>query len=203
MEPELALARRGKLTASMANVVMGGLNTDGLAKYVRRLAGERVFGDLGEEGYKSVWMERGNEQENFALDAFEFAHDVTVLRQQHVDHPTIANVAATPDGLMPGQYVVEAKSPMFHVWAETREAWHVGKRGLAAIPSEYRHQVRWQCWCCGVTDGFFVCYHPSSRPVIVPFTVTQAEFDAMASRVVVVEGLIANWVSIFEEEISA
>jgi hypothetical protein len=187
----------------MAAVVMGGLNTDGLSKYVRRLAGERVFGNIEEDGYKSAWMERGNEMDNPALDAFEFAREVTVLRQQHVDHPTIPNVAATPDGLMVGEYVVEAKSPMFHTWAETREAVHRGKRGLAAIPSEYRHQCRWQCWCCGVTDGFFVSYHPVATPTIVPFTVTQDEFDAMAERVVVVEGLIRNWIEIFQQRTAA
>jgi hypothetical protein len=54
----------------------GRLDTDGLKKYVRRLAGERVFGDLGEEGYKSPWMERGNEIENPALRRFEFTQDV-------------------------------------------------------------------------------------------------------------------------------
>lgn len=202
MTPELAAKRLGKMTASKAAVVMGGLNTDGLSKYVRQLAGERVYGDLGEEGYKSSWMERGNELENPALDWYEFQHDVVLERQAHVDHPTIPYVAATPDGLLRGSYTVEGKCPTFHVWAETREAWHRGKRGLDAVPSEYRHQCRWQCWCCGVTEGRFIAYHPAAGGlgVVIPYTVDQSDFDAMAKRVVIVEGLIQNWVEILQEQ---
>jgi hypothetical protein len=38
--------------------------------------------------------------------------------------------------------------------------------------------------------------------VIVPYSVTQSEFDQMAERVTVVEGLIRNWVEIFKEKIA-
>jgi hypothetical protein len=201
MTPELAAERLGKQTASMAAVVMGKLDTEGLKKYVRRLAGERVFGDLGEEGYKSPWMERGNEMENPALDFFEFTHDVILERQAHINHPTIPFVAATPDGLRVGEYTAEAKSPSFHVWAETREAWHRGKRGLDAVPSEYRHQCRWQPWCCDLRAGYFIAYHPvdGGQGVIVPYEITDAECDAMAERCVVVNNLVDNWIEIFKE----
>lgn len=202
MTPELAAARLGKMTASMAAVVMGGLDTGGLKSYVRRLAGERVFGDLGEDSYKSAWMERGNEFENEALDFFEFQNDVALERQAHVDHPTIPNVAATPDGLLRGSYTVEGKCPTFHVWAETREAIHRGKRGLDAVPSEYRHQCRWQPWCCGLSEGRFVAYHPvgGGQGLVIPYTITQDDCDRMAERVVIVEGLIANWITILQEK---
>jgi putative phage-type endonuclease len=203
LAPDLAQQRMGKLTASMAATVMGGLKTEGLDRYVRRLAGERVFGDLSEPNYQSPAMARGDELENSALDLFEFQHCVTLQRQAHVDHPTIPNVAATPDGLdEQRRYTVEAKSPLFHVWAETREAWHSGKRGLDAVPSVYRWQCRWQPWCCGTAEGYFVAYHPVGGGVIVPYSVTQSEFDAMAERVAIVEGLIRNWVEIFKEKIA-
>jgi exodeoxyribonuclease (lambda-induced) len=202
--PELRDARLGKITASAAGVVMGGLNTDGLSTYIRRLAGERVFGDLGEEGYASAWMRRGNELENPALDYFEYISDVVVERQAHIDHPTIPYVAATPDGLVRGLYTVEAKSPKFHVWAETREAWQNGKRGLAAVPSEYRHQCRWQPWCCELREGRFVSYHPvgGGQAVIVPYEITDTECEAMAERSELVNRLVNNWVEIFSERIA-
>lgn len=202
MTPEIAAARRGKWTASVAAIVMGGLATEGLSKLVRRIAGERVFGDLGEDGFKSAWMERGNEMENPALDFFEFTADVIVERQAHIDHPTIPYVAATPDGLLRGQYTVEAKSPSFHVWAEARESWHTGKRGLAAVPSEYRHQCRWQPWCCDLREGRFIAYHPvdGGQGVIVPYEITDADCDAMAERVEKVEALVRNWIEIFQEK---
>lgn len=195
-------ARLGKLTASNAGVIMGGLKTDGLEKYVKRLAGERVFGDLAEESYKSAAMERGDEVENDALAYFEFEHRVALRRLACIDHPTIPYVAASPDGI--GEdYTVEAKSPLFHNWADTREAWYRGKRGIDAVPSQYRWQCRWQPWCCGFRRGYFVAYHPTSGGIIVPYEITEDECSQMAERVVLVEGLIRNWVEIFQERIAA
>lgn len=198
MTPELAAERLGKLCASEAAVIMGGLDTKGLATLVRRKAGERVFGDLGEEGFKSWQMERGNEVENPALDWFEFEQDVVLLRQQHINHPTIPMVAATPDGLAPGRFTVEAKSPTFHVYCDTVDDWRNGKRGLQCVPSEYRHQCRWQPWCADLMDGRFVAFHPAGggQGIVVPYQIIKADCDAMAERVIVVEALIRNWVEI-------
>ncbi len=198
MTPELAVKRLGKLGASDAATVMGGDATKGLAALVRRKAGERVYGDLGEEGFKSWQMERGNEVENPALDWAEFTLDVALLRQQHIDHATIPNVSATPDGLAPGLFTVEAKSPTFHVYCDTVDDWRNGKRGLLCVPSEYRKQCLWQCWVAGLTEGRFVVFHPAGggQGIVVPYEITQADRDAMAERVVTVEAMIRNWVEI-------
>lgn len=198
LTPELEAMRRGKLTASVAATIMGSLKTDGLEKLVRRLAGERVFGDLGEEGFKSGAMKRGDETENEALDWFEFTEDVTLERQAHTVHPTLPFVAATPDGLLRGRYTVEGKCPLFHVWCETFDAWKGGARGLDAVPSEYRHQCRWQCWTCCVREGRFVCYHPAGggQGVVIPFTITDADCDAMRERAILVEARVQEWVEL-------
>jgi hypothetical protein len=194
--PEIAAARLGKLTASMAATIMGGLKTDGLDKYVRRLAGERVYGDLGEESYQSAAMKRGTETENEALDWFEFTEDVVLQRQQHIDHPMVPFAAATPDGLLPGVYTVEGKCPLFHVWTETFEAWRDGKRDLDAVPSGYRHQCRWQPWCCGMREGRFIVFHPAGggQGVIVPYEITDADIDAMTTRAFLVNEMVNEWV---------
>jgi len=180
----------GKLTASMARIVMGGLNTDGLKTYVCRLAGERVYGDLCEASYQSKAMERGDQLESDALDWYEFNHDVPIVRQQHIDHPTIPMVAATPDGIA-DDHVVEAKSPLFHTWAETKER--------RTIPAEYRWQCAWQAWCAGKSWGRFVAYHPThgGQGVVVPFELTKFLIEEMTERVVIVEALIRNWVEVF------
>ncbi len=200
LTPEQAAKRLGKLCASESPVIMGGDGTKGLAALVRRKAGERVFGDLGEEGYKSWAMDRGSEVEDAALDWFELVNDVALLRQQHIDHPTIPNVAATPDGLAPGLFTVEAKSPTFHVFCDTVDDWRNGKRGLQCVPSEYRWQCRWQPWCAGLTQGRFVAFHPvrGGQGIVVPYEITQSDRDAMAERVVTVEALIRNWVEILK-----
>ncbi len=198
MTPELAARRLGKLTASKAAVVMGGLDTKGLSDYVRELAGERLFGDLGEESYKSKWMERGSETENAALDWFEFQHDVTLERQAHIDHPSIPYCAATPDGLLRGQYTAEGKCPKWSVYCETIDGWRRGKRGLDAVPSEYRWQCRWQPWCCELNEGRFIVFHPagSGQGLVVPYEITESEKQQMAERVAIVDGLVQNWVEI-------
>ena len=201
LTPEQQELRRGFQTASKAAVIMGGLETKGLSDYVRNLAGERTFGDLGEEGYKNAWMERGNEEENPALDWFEYTHEVTIERQVFTRHPNFPTVACLPDGLCEA-YTVEAKCPKWSVWCETLEQLERGKTGLEAIPSEYRWQCRWQVWCAGVPGGRFVVYHPAGggQGLVIPYTVDQSDFDAMAKRVVVVEGLIANWIDILRRK---
>ncbi len=106
-------------------------------------------------------MKRGSEEENPALDWFEFHEDVAVERQVFVQHPTIPYVACIPDGLC-AAYTVEAKCPKWSVWCETLEQLlERGKTGLDAVPSEYRWQCRWQVWCAGVPEGRFVVYHPA------------------------------------------
>lgn len=198
LTPELAAQRLGKLCASDAAVICGGDSTKGLLKLVKRLAGERLHGDLRDRRFKSWQMECGDEEEDHALDWAEFVLDEPLQRQQHINHPTIPLVAATPDGLARGRFTVEAKCPTWEVFCDSVEAWHRGKRGMACIPSEYRHQCRWQPWCCGLTEGRFVAFHPAGggRGVVVPYEITQEDCDAMAARVVVVEGLIANWIDI-------
>jgi hypothetical protein len=202
LTPEQQEIRRGFQTASKAAVIMGGLETKGLSDYVRNLAGERLYGDLGEEGYKNAWMEHGNDFENPALDWFEYTHEVTIERQVFTRHPTLTTVACLPDGLCEA-YTVEAKCPKWSVWCETLEQLKRGKKGLDAVPSEYRWQCRWQVWCAGVPEGRFVVYHPAGggQGLVIPYTVDQSDFDAMAKRVVVVEGLIANWVDILRSKI--
>jgi hypothetical protein len=197
MTPELAELRRGNLTASMAAVIMGDLKTDGLARYVRKLAGERVYGDLGEEGFTSAKMQDGTECEPEALEWAEFHFDRPLVRGPHIVHPSIPYVAATPDAVLDG-IPLEIKSPLFHVWADTLER---SRRvsGIEAIPSQYRWQCRWQCWCLGVLDGKFISYHRRSGAVVIAFTVTDDEIAQMEKRAQVVEGLVRNWVELLND----
>ena len=192
MTPELRLARSGKLTASKAAVVMGGLDTKGLADYVRDIAWERVYGPSEDEGYKSEAMERGVLLEAEALSwyAFETGSALDQEPDRAIDHPTVPNVAASPDALRPDR-VIEVKCPMPRAWMDVK------KTGL--VPSEYRWQVRWQMWCADRRLADFVCYHPSAGGLIVPFELADSDVELMAARVPVVESMIAEWVNILEQ----
>lgn len=196
MGPELQEKRLGKLTASKAATIMGGLDTDGLKRYVRQLAGERVFGDLGDDSYKSAAMARGNEVESAALDWYEFRMDCVLDRGPHIDHPTVPYVAATPDAVdWRKRRAIEAKSPLFTTWAE----WAEMSERLHLMPAEYRWQGRWQLWCLGFEEGHFVSWHPKPQGLIITFTVTQEEIDRMAERAALINNRIDALVQMLQE----
>lgn len=194
MTPELAAARLGHMTASVAPVIMGGLETDGLTKLVRCLAWERQHGDRGEEGFQSAAMKRGNEVEQFALDAYEFEREVSLVRGEFVRHPTIPFVGASPDGYIDRgdeKEPVEAKSmlvPAFMAVLETNQ-----------VPAEYRWQCRWQAWCCGTGHTDFVAWHPARKPIIIRFEVLRSECTAMAERAALIESRIRSKVNLLKE----
>jgi putative phage-type endonuclease len=195
MTPELRELRLGKLTASKAAVIMGDLKTEGLKRYVRQLAGERLFGDLGDEGFRSAAMDRGNEVESDALDWYCWEVDQLIERGPHIDHPIIPYIAATPDGIIRGVRVIEAKSPLFTTWAEIKER--------NEVPSEYRWQTRWQLMCCALSECHFVAWHPCPGGLIIPCTVTESECAQMAERAALVEARIRQTMEIISERKAA
>jgi len=181
---ELSDARLGLLTASMAATICGGLDTDGLRKYVDKLAGERVFGDLGEDSYKSRFMRRGEEVEEEALQWFEFRFELELIRQPFVQHPTISYVSACPDGLpLEERFCVEAKSPIFSTYCEVMRR--------RQVPSQYRWQCRWQAWCCGFEETRFVAFHNAAQNgIVVPFRVLDEDIDFMTKRAALVNEMV-------------
>jgi len=179
---ELDPGRLGKMTGSMAPVIMGKLNTDGLDEYVRRLAGERLYGPLQDEGFSSKHMKRGKAVEPRALDWYEFHTDTFVERQPFMVHPTMPYCAATPDGLQIPIRTIEAKCPTFQMWSHTKQT--------RQVPSVYKWQCRWQAWVSGVRQFHFVAWHPQGGGVIVEENLTDAEIIEMANRAITVEMLI-------------
>jgi putative phage-type endonuclease len=186
--PELRQKRAGKLTASKAAVIMGGLDTSGLDLYIKDLAWERVYGPV-EEGYRNDAMDRGKAMESVALDWYAFETDSVLDRDpdRTVDHPLLGMVAATPDALRDDR-VVEAKSPLHRAWMETART--------DKVPSEYRWQCRWQMWCTGFSLCDFIAYHPQGGGLIVPIEIEKSEIAEMAARVEIIEERIAKWVAI-------
>lgn len=191
MTPELRAKRAGKMTASRAAVLMGGLETSGLDGYIRDLAWERVHGLIEDESYQSAAMLRGKEIEGEALSWYAFATDsvLDVDPDRTIDHPTVPFVAATPDALLPDR-VVEVKCPLHREWMEC-------KRRMKP-PSQYLHQARWQMWCAGVELCDFVIYHPKVGGLILPFRVTPEECAFMAERAAWVNRRVNDWIDVLQ-----
>lgn len=197
-DPAKCLERLGKLTASKAGVIMGGLDTSGLATYVKSLAWERVYGARDEE-YRNAAMDRGNELEPRALDWYESEAGLTLTRTPgFMQHPTITYVGASPDALVCIDreatipvHSVQVKCPLHGAWMETKRTMQV--------PAEYRWQCRWEQWVSGVKLCDFVTWHPVAGGLIVPISVTQEECKQMAERAAVVDAMVQKWVAILTD----
>lgn len=183
MTPEMREQRAGKLTASMAAVIMGGLSTDGLKRYVNRLAFERLYGlPPDDEQFQSKAMDNGNKRERAALDWYAFETDSVLMPGgECITHPSIPFVGASPDARLTDR-TIQVKCPIASTWME-----YAIKR---EVPSEYRWQCRWEMWVCGVWMCDFVAWHPNPGGIIVPFALAPEEAAAMAERAHLVNELI-------------
>jgi hypothetical protein len=192
MTAELAAARLGFMTASVAAKIMGGLTTDGLASLVQCLAWERVHGDRNEEGYQSAAMKRGNEVEEFALDTFVFERELFGLKRgAFIKHPTIPWVGCSPDGIYLREarmIPVEVKSLLVPAFMDVLET--------QKVPATYQWQCRWQAWCCGNSFTEFVAWHPARKPIIIQFPVTNTDIAQMTERAALVEARIRSKVEL-------
>lgn len=182
MTPEMRAQRAGKLTASMAAVIMGGLNTDGLKRYVNRLAFERLYGLPDDDSYQSRAMDEGNKREAAALAWYAFETDAVLLPGgECITHPELDYVGASPDARLADR-TVQVKCPMAHTWVDYVSA--------GVVPAEYRHQCRWEMWVCGVSQCDFVCWHPQATGIIIPMALSSDEATAMHARAALVNDLI-------------
>ena len=195
-DPARCLERLGKLTASKAGVIMGGLDTSGLATYVKSLAWERVYGARDEE-YRSAAMDRGNELEPRALDWYaERATGLELLRTPgFMQHDHIPYVGASPDAIAlrngNPSFTVQVKCPLHGAWMETKRT--------MLVPSEYRWQCRWEMWVTSMVTCDFVAWHPVAGGLIVGIKVTQDECDQMAERAAIVDAMVQKWVAILTD----
>lgn len=182
MTPEVRAARAGMLTASMAGVIMGGLTTDGLKRYVNQLAFERLYGLPDDEGYQSKAMTQGIEREASALEWYAFDQDCELIQgDEFLVYPSLPYVGATPDARRCDR-TVQVKCPSAHVWAE------IAKR--REIPAEYRWQCRWEQWVAQVWLCDFVAWHPLANGIVIASALTVDEAEQMAERAAIVNTMV-------------
>jgi len=133
--------RLGKATASRIKDIIAktqkGYSTS-RDKYMTQLLLERLTGTVA-ESYSDAAMAHGVEQEPFARAAYEAAKNVMVDQVAFVNHPTIEQSGASPDGIV-GEGLVELKCPMSHTHLESI---------LGGIDDQYKVQVQWQMACTG------------------------------------------------------
>lgn len=144
--------RCGKVTASRVKDVDAkpktgkALNALGLTILTERLTG------VQEETPTTKAMQWGIDQEPYAIAAYENETGNFVISTGLIDHPSIENCGASPDGLVDKDGQIEVKCPTPSV--------HLNTLLLQEIPSEYLPQITLQLACTRREWCDFVSYCP-------------------------------------------
>jgi len=145
--------RMGVLSASHANkVITGGgkvVPRSSRATYMELLAGQRITGKRGDDGYKGWEMERGNELESKARFGYEFATARTVKQVGFVFMDQDRLVGCSPDGLCADR-PIEIKCPILSTVI------HYLYKG--EVPTKYKPQINFQMWVLGIQQLDFIVY---------------------------------------------
>ena len=152
--PEWFELRLGKVTASRIGDLMAKTRSGysaSRANYMAELAIQRLTGTVG-QGFTSPAMQWGTEQESNARNAYSFFTDNEVNEIAFVNHPTIEQAGASPDGMVGDDGLVEIKCP--------NSATHLETLLTEKINNKYILQMQWQMACSGRKWCDFVSFDP-------------------------------------------
>lgn len=152
--PEWYAARLGKVTASRVADIVAKTKTGystSRANYMAELICERLTGAQG-DSYVSAAMQWGTDTEPMARAAYESHSGALVIETGLVPHPAIPMAAASPDGLIDSDGLVEIKCPITATHIETL----LGQ----SVPGRYVTQIQWQLACTGRKWCDFVSFDP-------------------------------------------
>ncbi len=148
--------KAGKFSASRCSALMakgrGGAPSKTRANLIADLAAERMTGRYA-EGFKSFAMERGNEVEEEAREAYAFERGAVVMQEAFIPHPKIKNCGCSPDGLVGDDGLVEFKCPS----ASGRHLDALLKKSHA---TEHNKQCQFQMMCTERKWVDVVSYYP-------------------------------------------
>lgn len=141
--PEWLSARIGRVTASRMSAVCAkgknGAPSTTRAACMSELIAEYLTGQVA-ENYTNADMQRGTELEPLARAAYEVKTRQMVDQVGLVLHPENDRWAASPDGIVGTDGLLEIKCPRTHV--------HIAYLLAGKPPSEYLAQMAWQAACC-------------------------------------------------------
>ena len=186
--PEWLAARAGKVTASRISDVMAAKTTAAYRDYRAQIVAEILTGQPQESGFTNVAMQWGTEQEKFARAEYELACDWTVDEIGIVLHPTIERGAASPDGLVSTNGLVEIKCP--------KTATHLQTLIDKKQPRQYENQMLWQMACTGREWCDFVSYDPRLPEDLQLFV---HRFDRDDKRIAEIEAAVTQFLSEVDE----
>lgn len=145
-------ARIGKVTASRVADLMSKTKSGYAASrhnYMAELICQRLTGTQ-EDRYVNEAMRRGTEMEPFARTEYEIRNDLLVEEAGLIAHPEIADFAASPDGCVGHDGLLEIKVP--NTWT------HIETLKKGEPKREYFIQMQAQMACTGRLWCDFVSY---------------------------------------------
>lgn len=174
-------ARLGKATASRMADVCAKIKSGEAATrraYRIQLVCERITGTLTEH-FTTRDMEWGTEQEPFARAAYEAHSGNFVDECGAIPHKTIEMFAASPDGLVGKDGLIEIKCP--------RPATHIEWLLDGRVPTQHKPQMIAQIACTGRKWVDFVSFDPRMpehlRLFVVRFTPSPKEIEEVEAQV--------------------
>ena len=148
-------ARLGKVTASRVADLLATIRSGAWAasrkNYAAELVTERLTGKALPP-YSNDAIQWGVDQEEPAREAYSKRTGNEVEETGFVDHPSIANSGASPDGLVGEEGLIEIKCPT--------TATHIDTLLGADVNERYRLQMMWQMACTGRQWCDFVSFDP-------------------------------------------
>lgn len=163
-------ARLGKVTASRVADVIAKTKTGystSRDNYMAQLVCERLTGQKG-ESFSNSSMQWGTETEPLARAAYEAAKLEIVQEVGLIDHPFLPMCAASPDGLISDDGMLEIKCP--------NTATHFDTLLAGKMPSKHIPQVQWQMACANRLWVDFVSFDPRA-PEGLQLFITRIERD--------------------------
>lgn len=174
--PEWFAARCGKVTASRLYDVMARTKSGYAASrqnYMAELICQRLTGKP-EEGFTNAAMMRGTELEPVAREMYALNEfDAVISEVGLIDHPTIAGFAASPDGIVNDDGLIEIKCP--NTWTHLQTL----KTGVPKY--QYLLQLHAQMMCTGRKWCDFVSFDDRLPPELAYFK-TRINFDEVLAE---------------------
>ena len=144
-------------------------------QYMKDLLAERVTGNSVRHVVTAA-MKAGLEWEPTAKVEYELWSGEVIMPCETIDHPTIENFAATPDGLLGRDAVLEIKCPTSPVYVD----WVIA----GVVPEMHRPQMLAQLACTRRRYAMFVAFDPTIRDKSKRLFVRKFEPDALEIQLV-------------------
>ena len=147
--PEWHEARKGKVTASMASVIMAKRGLGKTAEnYAKKLIADEIQ-DFFEEEFVSYAMQYGIDNEPIAIQKFEEQEFMEVQKVGFIEKGNF--LGCSPDGLIGSDGGIEVKCPQSEK--------HISNLLSTECPAEYYDQIQMSMYVTGRKWWYFVSYN--------------------------------------------